>query len=161
MQKFLKEYLPYIIVLLLVILTRTFIITPVRVNGTSMEKTLKNGEIMLLYKLAKIEKEDIVVIDKTVDGSNIIKRVIAMPGQKIKCEDGIIYINDKKYADKYAFGITSDFKEVTLKDDEYFVLGDNRLVSEDSRYFGPVKKKHIMGKASIVLYPFNKIGKVS
>ena len=161
MKKFLKEYLPYIVILILVILTRTFLITPVRVNGASMEKTLKNGEIMLLYKRASIKKEDIVVIDKSVEGSNIIKRVIAMPLEKIKCEDGIIYINNQKYDDKYAYGITGDFKEITLKKDEYFVLGDNRLVSEDSRYFGPVKRKNIMGRANIVLYPFNKIGKVS
>ena len=160
MQKFLKEYVPYIVIFVLVILTRAFIITPVRVNGSSMDNTLKSGDVMLLYKMASIERNDIVVVGPEVQGSNIIKRVIGMPGEKIKCTDGIIYINDKKYNDKYAYGMTSDFEEVTLDDDEYFVLGDTRLVSEDSRIFGPIEEDTIKGQASIVLYPFNKIGKV-
>ncbi|MBQ6841213.1 MAG: signal peptidase I [Bacilli bacterium] len=161
MKKFLKEYVPYIVILVLVILTRTFLITPVKVNGSSMDKTLKSGDIMLLYKQANIDREDIVVIDKAVQGSNIIKRIIGMPGETIKCEDGIIYINNKVYNDKYAYGETNDFKEVTLSNDEYFVLGDNRMVSQDSRYFGSVKEKYIEGQTSIIIYPFNKIGKVS
>ena len=160
MQKFIKEYGTYIILILLVILVRSFIVTPVRVNGTSMDKTLKEGEILLLYKIAKIERNDIVVVDENVQGSKIIKRVIGMPGETIKCEDGIIYIDDQKYKDKYAYGDTSDFDEVKLKKDEYFVLGDNRLVSEDSRYFGPVKEKYIEGETSVVIFPFNKIGTV-
>lgn len=160
MKKFLKEYLPYIAIFILVILTRTFLVTPVKVNGTSMDETLASGDIMILYKLADIQREDIVVVGPEVQGSNIIKRIIALPGERIKCEDGVIYINDKKYKDKFAYGITSDFKEVKLDKDEYFVLGDNRLVSEDSRYFGPVKETSIKGEASICVYPFNKIGKV-
>ena len=161
MKKFLKEYLVYIILLIVVILIRTFIVTPVRVNGTSMNQTLYEGDILLLFKMAKIERNDIVVIDKTVEGSNIIKRVIALPGEKIKCEEGIIYVNGEKYDDKYAHGVTSDFVEVELQSDEYFVLGDNRIVSEDSRYFGPVGKEHIKGEASFRLLPFKKYGKVA
>lgn len=160
MKKFLKEYGPYILIFILVLLTRTFLITPVKVNGSSMYNTLHDGEIMLLYKRAEISRNDIVVVNKKVQGSNIIKRIVAMPNETIKCEDGIIYINDRKYLDSFAYGITSDFEEVKLKEDEYFVLGDNRLVSEDSRIFGPVKRKYIEGEASIVIYPFTKFGKV-
>jgi len=160
MKKFLKECWPYMVIFVLVILTRTFLITPVKVNGSSMDNTLQDGEIMLLYKLAKIERNDIVVIDKSVQGSNLIKRIIAMPGEKVSCENGAIFINGKRFNDKYANGITSDFEEITLKDDEYFVLGDNRLVSEDSRSFGPVKKKDVSGEANIIIYPFSKFGKV-
>lgn len=160
MKKFLDEWLSYIIIIIIIILVRTFIITPVRVSGNSMNKTLKNGNIMFLYKLASIEKEDIVVVDKAVAGSTIIKRVIGMPGDTLYCKDGVIYINGKKYDDKYAYGLTSDFDTVKLASDEYFVLGDNRLVSNDSRYFGPVKEKYIKGEASFILYPFNKFGKV-
>ena len=161
MKKFLKEYLPYISIFVLVVLIRAFVITPVRVNGTSMDETLASGDIMLLYKLASIEREDIVVVGPEVQGSNLIKRVIALPGEKIKCEGGTIYINDKKYDDKYAFGITGDFEEVILDEDEYFVLGDNRLVSEDSRYFGPIKEDTIKGQTSLLIYPFNRMGKVA
>ena len=160
MKKFLKEYLPYIIIIIAVVMIRTYIITPVRVTGSSMSKTLSNGDIMILYKQAHIDREDIVVIDKTVEGNNIIKRIIAMPGETIKCDNGVIYINGKKYKDKYAYGLTSDFKELKLKKDEYFVLGDNRIVSKDSRYFGPVKKQYIKGAASFVIFPFKKIGNV-
>lgn len=161
MKRFFKEYFWYIVILAAVILTRTFIVTPVRVNGSSMDETLKSGDIMLLYKLASIEREDIVVVGPEVQGSNLIKRVIALPGESIKCEDGAIYINNKKYKDKHAFGTTSDFEEIKLAKDEYFVLGDNRIVSQDSRYFGPVEKDAIKGQTSIVIFPFTKIGKVS
>ena len=158
MQKFLKEYMPYVVIFILVMLVRTFIITPVKVNGTSMDDTLASGDIMLLYKLANLERNDIVVVGPEVQGSNIIKRIIAMPGEKVKCENGIIYINGKKYNDKFASNITSDFEEIKLSKDEYFVLGDNRLVSEDSRYFGPVNEKAIKGEAKLIIFPFKKLG---
>ena len=158
MKKILKENLPYILIIIIVLLIRQFLITPIRVSGSSMDTTLSDGEIMLLYKQGHIDREDIIVIDKSVEGSYIIKRVIAMPGEKIKCVNNIIYINDEKYADTYAYGQTFDFEEITLKKDEFFVLGDNRLVSKDSRYFGPVNINNIMGTTNIVLFPFNKIG---
>ena len=84
----------------------------------------------------------------------------SFPNEKIKCINGVIFINDEKYEDKYGFGTTTDFDEITLKDDEYFVLGDNRVVSKDSRMLGPIKEKYIEGTTNIILYPFNKIGKV-
>ena len=159
-KKMIKDNLGFILVIVAILLVRTFIVTPVRVSGSSMNKTLKNGDIMLLYKLSDIKKEDIVVVSKKMDGSTIIKRVIALPGDTIECKDGIIYINDKEYKDKYAYGITNDFDRVILKDDEYFLLGDNRIVSRDSRYFGPVKEKYIEGKAEFVIFPITKFGKV-
>lgn len=160
MKKFLKESLSYIIVIVAVILIRTFIATPIRVSGSSMETTLYNGNIMILNKLGKIDRNDIVVIDKKVIGSAIIKRVIGMPGDTIYCKEGQIYLNDEKYEDRYAFGITGDFEWVTLKDDEYFVLGDNRIVSQDSRDFGPVSEEHIKGTTNFMIYPFSKFGKL-
>ena len=160
MKKFLKENYIYIIIIIVVLLIRTFIATPVRVDGKSMNKTLSNGDIMILNKLGTVKRESIVVIDKEYSGSTIIKRIIGMPGETIECKDGVIYINGTKYDDKYAYGETSDFTRVTLKDDEYYVLGDNRLVSADSRYSGPVKEEYIKGTTNIVLFPFNRIGKV-
>ena len=100
------------------------------------------------------------ITDKKAGAGTFIKRVIALPGDTIECKDGIIYINDKEYKDKYAYGITNDFDRVILKDDEYFLLGDNRIVSRDSRYFGPVKEKYIEGKAEFVIFPITKFGKV-
>lgn len=161
MKKFLKNYGSYILIVLIVVLLRTYIVTPIRVNGDSMNKTLKDGWIMLLLKNQDIQSDDIIVISKKLTGENLIKRVIALPGETISCENGIIYVNGKKYDDKYAYGKTSDFEKVILKDDEYFVLGDNREISYDSRSFGVVSKKYISGKTSIVLFPFTKIGKVN
>lgn len=160
MQK-MKEFLPYILIIVVVILIRTFLVTPIMVNGSSMDKTLADGEVMLLNKLGKIEREKIVVISDAFEGEDvIIKRIIGLPGEKIRCHEGIIYINDEKYDDNYAFGMTSDFDEVTLKDNEYFVLGDNRLVSKDSRQLGPVDEKYLVGTTNLILFPFNKLGTV-
>ena len=128
MKKILKELLPYIIVILAVILIRVFIATPVRVTGTSMVPTLNNKEIMILVKLTKYfesYKRFQIVVIKT-GNSYIIKRVIALPGEKIKCVDGVIYINNKVLEDNYGSGLTTDFNEVKLGNDEYFVMGDNR-----------------------------------
>lgn len=159
-MKIIKEIIPYIVIVLVVVLIRTFIITPVRVDGDSMKNTLKNGDILLLYKLGSINRFDIIVLDEEKDNEKIIKRVIGLPGETIAIKKGKIYINDKVIDDEYAYGETSDYDKVTLEDDEYFILGDNRLISKDSRYFGPIKKSEIKGKIVFRLFPFTKIGNV-
>ena len=145
-MKIIKEIIPYIVIVLVVVLIRTFIITPVRVDGDSMKNTLKNGDILLLYKLGSINRLDIIVLDEEKDNEKIIKRVIGLPGETVAIKKGKIYINDKVIDDEYAYGETSDYDKVTLEDDEYFILGDNRLISKDSRYFGPIKENEIKGK---------------
>ena len=159
-MKIIKEIIPYIVIVVVVVLIRTFIITPVRVDGDSMKNTLKNGDILLLYKLGSINRLDIIVLDEEKDNEKIIKRVIGLPGETVAIKKGKIYINDKVIDDEYAYGETSDYDKVTLEDDEYFILGDNRLISKDSRYFGPIKKSEIKGKIVFRLYPFTKIGMV-
>lgn len=159
-MKIIKEIIPYIVIVLVVVLIRTFIITPVRVDGDSMKNTLKNGDILLLYKLGSINRFDIIVLDEEKDNEKIIKRVIGLPGETVAIKKGKIYINDKVIDDEYAYGETSDYDKVTLEDDEYFILGDNRLISKDSRYFGPIKENEIKGKIVFRLFPFTKIGTV-
>lgn len=159
-MKVIKEVIPYIVIVVVVVLIRTFIITPVRVDGDSMKNTLKNGDILLLYKLSSIDRFDIIVLDEEKDNEKIIKRVIGLPGETVAIKNGKIYINDKVIDDEYAYGQTSDYNKVTLKDDEYFILGDNRLISKDSRYFGPIKDNEIKGKIVFRLFPFTKIGTV-
>ncbi len=156
--KNLKELLPYIIILVLVIGIRTFIATPIKVNGSSMYDTLEGTEFMILNKLGKIERFDIVVVDAHND--ELIKRVYGLPGEKIAIENNTIYINDKKLEDVYAYGQTSDYESITLGSDEYFILGDNRPVSLDSRTIGPVKKSQIKGTTNFIIYPFNRFGKL-
>lgn len=158
-MKVIKTLLPYLLIIVVIILIRTFIITPVRVDGTSMNKTLADGDILLLYKLAKIDRFDIVVLDEEYDDEIIIKRIIGLPGETVEIKDGDIYINDILMPDdEYAYGDTSDYDKITLGNDEYFILGDNRLISKDSRYFGAVKKDDIMGEAVFRLWPFSGFG---
>lgn len=159
-MKIIKEIIPYIVIVVVVVLIRTFIITPVRVDGDSMKNTLKNGDILLLYKLGSINRLDIIVLDEEKDNEKIIKRVIGLPGETVAIKKGKIYINDKVIDDEYAYGETSDYDKVTLEDEEYFILGDNRLISKDSRYFGPIKKSEIKGKIVFRVFPFTKIGTV-
>ena len=159
-MKIIKELVPYVLIVIFVVLLRTFIITPVKVDGASMDNTLKDGQVLLLYKLAKINRYDIVVVDEENIDEVIIKRVIGMPGDTIEINHSSIYINGKVIDDKYGVGKTNDYAEITLGDDEYFVLGDNREVSKDSRYFGAVKENEIKGQTIYRLWPFTKLGKI-
>ena len=162
LKKICKEYIPYVIVIIVVLLFKHYFFAPVRVNGASMDDTLKDKQILLLniidYKLNdNIKRYDIVVIDN--EDEFLIKRVIGLPGDIVRSIDGELFINDKKIEEDYAKGETSDF-EVKVRKGEYFVLGDNREVSLDSRYFGSFKKEQIKGKTTHILFPFNKFGKI-
>lgn len=158
--KIIRDLIPYAFIVFLVIIIRTYIATPVRVDGNSMRKTLADGDILLLYKMAKFERNDIIVLDEKEDNEIIIKRIIALPGETIKIQNGKIYINDKEYNDEFAYGDTSDYEQVTLGENEYFILGDNRLISKDSRYFGTITEDEIIGKIVFRFWPFSKIGTV-
>lgn len=158
MKKFFKEVYPYLIIILVVVLIRTFLFTPIRVSGDSMNPTLKNGDIMILNKVAKIDRFDIVVIRSKKINEVLIKRVIALPGETIEVNNGVIYINGKKLKDKYGSGVTSDVGKMKVPEGEYFVMGDNRVVSADSRMFGTFSKKEIKGTTRFVLFPFKRVG---
>ena len=158
LKKIIKDNYSYILIIIVILLIRTYIVTPIRVNGTSMYPTLKQNEIMILNKIglkSGIDRFDIVVV-KT-DKTRIIKRVIGLPGESVMYEDGKLYINGKYVEDSYSLSETKDFENIVLKEDEYFVLGDNREVSKDSRMIGPVKKEQILGKTRLVIFPFTKI----
>lgn len=171
-----RDYYPYIIIIIFIVIIRLWIATPVQVSGTSMYPTLENKDIMLLYKLRPktkgINRFDIVVIN--TDSGRLIKRVIGLPGDKIsyKIEDekGILYINGKKVKEKFideeAKMITCDVdvdicgEEVLVEKDTYYVMGDNRGNSKDSRMIGAIEKDQIEGITSLILFPFNRAGKV-
>ena len=158
MKEKLKEILPYIIILVAVILFRTFIATPVIVNGPSMQETLHTNDILILRRTDEINRYDIVVASH--NGDKLIKRVMGVPGDKIKCVSGIIYVNNEEVSN-YGYGTSFDFQQVILGDDEYFLIGDKREDSLDSRYFGPVNKSDISGVTDFRIFPFTKIGKLS
>ena len=159
-MKFIQSLIPYIIIIVVVVFIRTFIVTPIKVDGNSMHPTLEGDEIMLLNKLGHIDRFDIVVAKIEEKDNNFIKRVIALPGETIEIKDNKIYINGEILDDDFGYGITYNIDAITLGNDEYFLLGDNRIISLDSRSFGPISKKEILGTTDFVMFPFSKIGKV-
>lgn len=159
-MKIIKNLIPYIIIVVVVVFVRVFIMTPVKVNGTSMYPTLNGNEIMILNKLTKIDRFDIVVLKRNGDDDNLIKRIIGMPGDTVEIKDNKIFINDKEYEDPYGFGVTYNIDKVKLGEEEYFILGDNRQISLDSRVFGKIHRSEIKGTTNFVIYPFKSFGKV-
>lgn len=145
------------------------------VSGTSMEDTLSNGDNLIIdkltYRFRDPERFEVIVfpvkLDENKPADFYIKRVIGLPGERVRIdESGVIYINGEPLAESYGREVIQDpgraIEEVTLGEDEYFVLGDNRNNSEDSRRLlvGNVKKKIIIGRAWVRLYPFDEMGKV-
>lgn len=162
-MKIFKEVLSYLIIILVVVLIRAFLVTPVRVDGMSMWPTLNDKEILLLKKYDKdIERFDIVVIK--YGNSKLVKRVIGLPGESVKISNNNLYINHSMIDDIDLDVKTDDFSLGELgydviPNDYYFVMGDNREISADSRIIGLIKKEDILGTTSFRIFPFNKIGK--
>ena len=142
-KKAIKEIIPYIIILVVVLLIKKFIFTTILVDGPSMQNTLHNKDVMILdkigIKLKDIKRFDIVVI-KT-GGTKIIKRVIGLPGEKIEYKENKLYINEKHIEEDYGSDVTYDFDVLEIPENHYFVLGDNRTDSIDSRILGTIEKK--------------------
>ena len=129
MKKFINDLIPYIIIVIVVVLFRTFIMTPAVVDGLSMYDTLNDHDIVIINKIVmktnNINRFDIVVLKNNTDGDKIIKRVIGLPGEKIEYKDNKLYINGEEIEDNFKTNETTDFTAET-KENEYFVLGDNR-----------------------------------
>ena len=159
--KWLKENIVFLIILTAIIITRIFFFSPIRVNGTSMYPTLQDKEFMILNKISLkqgINRFDIVVVQE--NNKYIIKRVIGLPGESVMYKDSKLYINGQVIEDNYSKTTTNDFDNVVLGENEYFVMGDNRAVSSDSRIIGPVNIENIKGKTNLIIFPFNKMGTV-
>ena len=163
----------FIICFIAVFLLTTFVVKPVRVDGRSMYPTLEDGEVGLMNvfsaKFTDIDRFDVVVAYNEESGENWVKRVIGLPGDTVYAKDDVVYVNglpiEEPYLDTdYVNQIrergdyfTQDFDKITLGEDEYFLMGDNRVVSYDSRRVGPFKRDDIKGKGIFILYPFDKI----
>lgn len=133
------------ILLLFIILTKR-----IEINGYSMEPTLKNSDIVLIKKMLpinKIKRNEIILAEDPYNENNkIIKRVIGLPGETIYCMDGEIYVNNTKMEDVNQMNKrTKNFGPIKLSEDQYFILGDNRNKSTDSRIFGAINKNKIIG----------------
>ncbi len=165
MNEKLKELLPYIIIIFVVIFIKAFIVTPIKVNGESMMPTLHEKDIMLLNKTAYYfndpKRFDIVVID--LPDEYIIKRVIGLPEEEIEYKDNKLYVNGKVVKENIKNLQTKDFNieslgSVKVPKDSYLVLGDNRNNSYDSRELGFIPKDKIIGKTSLTILPISRFG---
>lgn len=145
-----------------------FLYQPVRVEGTSMMPGLDDQERIFVnkfvYRLEPIERGDIVVFRYPRDPSkSFIKRVIGMAGDRIRIDDGQVYLNGKPIEEDYvppAYRDQRSYPEIVVPPDSYFVLGDHRNMSNDSRDFGPVPANDIYGKAVFGYWPMDKMGRV-
>lgn len=166
-KKVSKEIIEYVLIIVAVLLFRAFFYSPIRVTGTSMVPTLKDGDIMILnkigYKINGLDRFDIVVID--YNNEKLIKRVIGLPGDYVEYEEDKLYINGELIEEDYTRKETSDFILETLgynkiPENKYLVLGDNRGISKDSRIIGLIDSKDIKGYTNIIIFPFKNINKV-
>lgn len=166
MVEFTWEILKIVIISLAIIIPiRYFLIQPFFVNGASMEPNFQDGDYLIVdeisYRFDAPERGDVVIFRYPLDPSQFfIKRVIGLPGESIKVEDGKIFINGKILDEsEYLHDIdTVGSVEVKLAENEYFVLGDNRQASSDSRKWGEVDKKFIIGRAWLRAWPFSRVG---
>lgn len=158
-KKIIKEIYPYVICIVVVLLFKEFLYAPIRVNGESMNPTLKDKDIMILnkidYRFNDIKRFDIVVVDNPDE--YLIKRVIGLPGDKIVYKNNKLYVNGKYIKENFKHEKTEDFK-YNVPNNKYYVMGDNRINSLDSRYFGPFLKNKIIGKASTTILPIKRFG---
>ena len=130
-----------------------FLVCMVKVEGVSMEPTYYDGNILLVNRLDNPDRGDIVTFKS--QNRNLIKRIIGVPGDIVKIENSIVYVNGKPLEEEYIKEPTFDSgnasSEIKLAEDEYFVLGDNRNNSIDSRVFGVIYEKDIIGTKLIDL----------
>lgn len=151
------------------VLITKFVANHTTVEGSSMEPCLQNKDELIVEKISYLtgepERFDVVVF-KFNEDTKYIKRIIGLPGEMVRIEEGKIYINDRAIFDQYANGVMENAgiaeKTITLGEEEYFVLGDNRNASKDSRdeEVGTVKKDQIIGKAWLRVMPFDSFGTI-
>ena len=145
-----------------------FLYQPVKVEGTSMMPSLDDQERIFVnkfvYRLEPIQRGDIVVFRYPRDPSkSYIKRVVGVAGDHIRIDDGLVYVNGKALDEDYVPGAYADdrsYPEIVVPSSSYFVLGDHRSMSNDSRDFGAVKENFIYGKAVFGYWPMDKLGRL-
>lgn len=158
-----------LIALIIVVPIRVFIAEPFIVSGSSMFPTFENGDYLIVdklsYEIGSPKRDDVVVFRYPNDTTKFfIKRIIGLPNETVDIKGSDVTITNAEHPE--GFKLSQPFVEnkannethVQLKSDEYFVMGDNRSASSDSRYWGPVKKNLLTGRAFLRLLPINEIG---
>lgn len=166
-REFILDFIKLIIVIIVILLLMIYVVSITQVVGNSMSSTLENGDVLILnkfkYRFMDIERGDIISFEYD-DTKYLIKRVIGLPGDTISISDNTLYINGELYVENYLdenleyddFSLSSLGYD-TIPEDMYFVLGDNREDSLDSREIGLISKDEIIGKVSLRIWPLNKL----
>jgi signal peptidase I len=146
-----------------------FFYQPVKVEGTSMAPSLSDQERIFInkfvYRVGSIARGDVVVFWYPLDRSkSFIKRVVGMPGDLVQIREGRVFINGRRLEEPYVpveYTDLTDYGPLRVRTDEYFVMGDHRISSNDSRMFGPVPGSYIYGKAVFAYWPMAQFGAIS
>ena len=146
-----------------------FLYQPVKVEGTSMAPLLSDQERIFInkfvYRFEPIQRGDVVVFWYPLDHSkSFIKRVVGLPGESVEIRQGAVYVNGNIVPEPYVppqYEDLSDFGPVRVPKDNYFVMGDHRISSNDSRVFGPVASRFIYGRAVFAYWPVDHFGSLS
>lgn len=163
-----------VIALAIIIPIRTFVLQPFYVKGASMEPTFRDNEYLIIdelsYRLHEPKRGDVVVLRNPTLGEFLIKRLIGLPGERLVVNDGFIVVYSTQYPDgmrldesSYLSSSVTTFGnlDVTLGEKQYFVMGDNRAASLDSRSFGPIPRKDIVGRTAVRAWPISRAGTFS
>ncbi len=172
LKEVLSTSLYLLVVLVLTFLVVTYVGQRTKVMGSSMVPTLNDGDNLIVdkisYRFSEPERFDIIVFPfRYAEKTYYIKRIIGLPGETVFIdEDGNIFINDVLLKESYGYEVITDpgraYEPITLGDDEYFVLGDNRNNSSDSRdpVVGNIHRDEFIGKAWMRIWPFNEVGMI-
>ena len=149
--------------LIIVLILINFVFMPCVVNGSSMYPTYTEGDYgysFIITKKLGIHRFDTAVIktDSTVKEKLLVKRVIGLPGETVEYKDNQLYINGTYVEEPFLKDVTTQDLKITLSDNEYYCLGDNRNVSRDSRFYGPFDGGQIVSTHLLVIYPFTSFG---
>ena len=175
LRPFIRETIDFLkelaICMLIVFIVGKFIVQPIEVKGSSMYPTLQDGSYGITNVIGRrtghIERFDIAIIYIKDRNEYLVKRVVGLPGETIAYTDGVLHVNgtpvsetffDDAYVSTFGEGFMGDIDPVTLKEDEYYCLGDNRPHSSDSRVYGPFKEDVIVAKGALILFPLSEFG---
>lgn len=181
-QFFLEMVKVFLLAAVIIIPVRVLLFQPFFVQGSSMVPNFEDGEYLIVNELGYKEtnaglfsvepyreltrQEPIVFRSAQKEGQYLIKRVIGLPGESVEIRDSKVIITNEAHPEGFVLDereyladsvVTSDMKKIVLSDDEYFVLGDNRLYSKDSRVFGPIRKESVIGRVLFRMWPFSRV----